>query len=123
MTAASVDEYIAQAPVEVRDQLEAVRRTIKEAAPEAEESISYQMPYYRYKGRLVYFGLAKKHIGIYAILEPVRSQFKEELNGYEQSKGTIRFPFDDVRLDLLAKLVKAQVAEHNRVAAEKRSKS
>jgi uncharacterized protein YdhG (YjbR/CyaY superfamily) len=115
-----VDEYIASAPEEVRGRLTELRQVIKTAAPEAEERISYAMPGYYYKGRLVYFAYAKKHIGLYAIFEPVRAMYRSELKGYEMSKGTIRFPLDEeFPLDLVRKLVKAQMKKNE----EKASKS
>ena len=88
-----VDEYVALAPKEVQDKLKEFRATIKTAAPGAQERISYGMPYYYYKGRLVYFGLSKKHIGLY-IPTPVVEEHKSELKGYETSKATVRFPLN-----------------------------
>ena len=114
-----VNEYIAKAPKEVQERLNEIRATIKATAPNAEERISYGMPYYAYKGRLVYFAYAKKHIGIYAIFEPVRAEYRSELKGYEMSKGTIRFPLDEkLPVDLIKKLVKAQMRknEENKIA-------
>ena len=61
----TVDDYIAQAPTEVQDKLLELRAVIRTTAPGAQERISYGMPYYEYKGRLVYFQLWKKHIGFY----------------------------------------------------------
>lgn len=90
-----VDKYIANAPSEWRGRLEDLRAAIKSVAPTAKERISYGMPFYEYRGRLVYFALAKKHIGIYAIFEPVRKQFKNELKDFEMSKGTIQLPLSD----------------------------
>ena len=114
----SVDEYIANAPKELQVRLQDIRATIKDAAPAAEERMSYGMPYYAYKGRLVYFAYAKKHIGIYAIFEPVRAEYRNELKGYEMSKGTIRFPSDkELPLGLIKKLVTSQV-KHNDEAAK-----
>ncbi len=105
-----VDEYIAKAPKEVQGRLKELRAAIKAVAPNAEERISYGMPYYAYKGRLVYFAYAKKHIGIYAIFEPVRAEYRSELKGYEMSKGTIRVPLnEDLPVALIQKLVKAQM--------------
>jgi uncharacterized protein YdhG (YjbR/CyaY superfamily) len=60
-----VDEYIAGAPEETQDKLQKIRMAIREAAPTAVESISYGIPYYDYRGRLAWFGLAKAHIGLY----------------------------------------------------------
>src|SRR5687767_6531634 len=76
----TIDEYIASFPKDVQDILEKVRETIKEAAPEAQETISYQMPTFMLDGRyLVYFAAWKKHIGFYTM--PVEA-FEEEVSSY-----------------------------------------
>lgn len=119
--AKNVDEYIALAPKEVQGKLKELRTTIKTTAPKAEERISYGMPYYHYKGRLVYFAHAKKYIGIYAIFEPVRAMYRIELKGYEMSKGTIRFPLDEsLPVVLIKKLVKAQGRKNDEVEKSRR---
>lgn len=106
--AKNVDEYIASAPEEVRDKLKEFRATVKTAAPNAQERISYGMPYYQYKGRLVYFGLSKKHIGLY-IPSPIIEEHKNELKNYETTKATIRFPLDKkLPVMLIKKLIKAR---------------
>jgi uncharacterized protein YdhG (YjbR/CyaY superfamily) len=79
MKPANVDEYIAQAPKELQARLEELRATIKAAAPDAEERISYGMPYYKYKGRLVYFQLWKEHIGVYALAASVLEKYQREV--------------------------------------------
>ena len=82
---------------------------IKSAAPKAEERISYGMPYYRYKGRLVYFRLSRAHIGLY-VPTPVIEEHKSELKDYETAKATVRFPLEaKLPLALIKKLVKARV--------------
>ena len=112
-----VDEYIKNAPKEVQEKLKEVRSTIKSAAPDAIEKISYAMPFYHYKGRLVYFAYAKKHIGIYAIFEPVRAQYRNELKNYEMSKGTIRFPLSEkLPLALIKKLITSQMRENDKAS-------
>ena len=104
----NVDEYIAQAPEEVQEKLQELRKVIKATAPEAEERISYDIPYYYYKGRLVYFQLWKKHIGFY-VPPPVVEEHKSELQGYETTDATIRFPLNEkLPLDLIKKLVEAR---------------
>ncbi len=108
-TVKDVDEYIDKAPKDVQYRLIAIRKMIKSTVPEAQERISYGMPFYDFHGRLVYFAYAKKHIGIYAIFEPVRKMFPEELKGYEMSKGTIQFPLNQpLPIELLKKLVASQ---------------
>jgi uncharacterized protein YdhG (YjbR/CyaY superfamily) len=61
----TIDEYIAGFPYDVQEILEKIRMTIKEAAPDAEETIKYQIPTFTLKGNLVHFGAFKKHIGFY----------------------------------------------------------
>jgi uncharacterized protein YdhG (YjbR/CyaY superfamily) len=110
----NVDDYIAaQAPKEVQAKLQELRATIKAAAPSAQERISYGMPYYEYKGRLVYFQLWKKHIGLYA-LSPDVEEHTSELQGYVTTKGTVRFPLDEqLPLALIEKLVQARVRKND----------
>lgn len=109
-TPATVDEYIAQAPKELQPRLRQLRATILAAAPDAKERISYGMPYYEYKGRLVYFQLWKKHIGLYALAAPVLEEHKAELERYLMPRGTVRLPLDEaLPVDLISRLVKAQV--------------
>ena len=102
-----VDAYIAKAPKEAQAKLKAVRKAIRESAPEADERLSYGMPYYNFKGSLAYFRLAKGHIGFY-VMPPVVKEHKRLLSGYETSKATIRFPLNDkIPVALVKKLVKA----------------
>src|SRR6266436_6836917 len=91
--ARTIDEYIAGFPREVQEILAKLTRTIKRAAPDAEETISYRIPAFTLKGRLVYFAAFKKHIGFYPLTSAIK-KFKNELSGYEGSKGTVRFPLD-----------------------------
>ncbi len=108
-TAKDVDEYIAHAPKEVQGKLKELREAIKSTAPKAEEKISYGMPYYSYKGRLVYFAAFKKHISLFAV-PPIVEEHKSELKNYITSKSTIQFPLDEkLPITLIKKLVKARV--------------
>ena len=105
----NVGEYISNAPKEHRAKLRELRSAIRKTAPAASEKLSYGMPYYGYKGRLVYFAIAKKHIGIY-IPTPIVQEFKKELKEYEAAKATIRFPLDKkLPLGLIKKLIKARM--------------
>ncbi len=107
--AKDVDEYILSAPKEMRAKLNELRAAIKSAAPKAEEKLSYGMPYYSYKGRLVYFGFAKKHIGLYP-MPPITQEYAKELKKYQTGKATIRLPMDEkLPLGLIKKMVKARV--------------
>jgi uncharacterized protein YdhG (YjbR/CyaY superfamily) len=109
----NIDEYIAAFPDDVQEILEKIRMTIREAAPDAQETISYQIPTFTLKGKyLIYFAAYKKHIGLYPA--PVGYvEFKEELSVYAAGKGTLRFPFDKpIPFDLITKIVKFRVQEH-----------
>ena len=111
----TVDEYVAQAPEELQPRLNDLRAAIRAAAPKANERISYNMPYYEYKGRLVYFQLWKKHIGLYALSSAVLSEYAAELQPYAMPKGTLRFPLDeDLPIPLIKKLIQAQVREKDK---------
>ena len=115
----TVDEYIAQATPEAQEKLQELRAAIKATAPAAEERISYGMPYYYYKGRLVYFQLWKKHIGFY-VPTPVLEEHKSELEGYQTTKATIRFPLDEqLPVALIKKLVKARVRKNDEAEKKK----
>jgi uncharacterized protein YdhG (YjbR/CyaY superfamily) len=107
----TVDEYLAPLSDEKRAALQKLRRAIKAAAPKAEECISYRMPAYRIGGRMVVaFGAAANHCSFYAGSTPIE-RYASELEGYDTSKGTIRFQADDpLPPSLVRKLVKAQIA-------------
>ena len=90
----SVDEYIATFPEEVQETLAELRATIRAAAPDAEEKISYQMPTFALKGNLVHFAAYKKHIGFYPGSSGIQA-FEQELSGYKHAKGTVRLPLGD----------------------------
>ena len=108
----SIDDYIATFPEDVQVILQKLRATIKAAAPDAEEKISYQMPAFALNGILVYFAAYKNHIGFYPTGSGIEA-FKAELAGYEGSKGTVRFPIDKpLPLALIRKIVKYRVAEN-----------
>jgi uncharacterized protein YdhG (YjbR/CyaY superfamily) len=110
--AASVDEYLAAMPGATRAKLEAIRRTIREAAPEATEKIGYGIPTFVFHGNLVHFAGYEGHIGFYPGASGVR-QFADELAGHETSKGTIRFPLDEPPpLDLVRRIVEFRVREN-----------
>ena len=111
-TPSDVDAYIEAAPKEAQAKLKELRTAIREAAPTAVERISYGMPYYDYKGRLVYFRLAKAHIGLY-VPTPVIEEHKSELADYETAKATIRFPLDKkLPITLIKELVKARMEKN-----------
>lgn len=101
----TIDEYIAQFPQDVQATMNKLREVIKDAAPEAEERISYGMPGFYLNGMLVWFGGHKSHIGFYPTGEGV-AVFKEELLGYKMSKGAVQFPLDQpIPYNLIRKIV------------------
>jgi len=89
----TIDEYIKTFPEEVQAILEKMRQTIRKAAPEAEEAISYQIPTFKLNGNLVHFAAFKNHISFFPTARGVE-KFKKELSQYVGSKGTVRFPLD-----------------------------
>lgn len=103
----NVDAYIASFPPDIQMLLDEVRSTIKKAAPEATEGISYGIAAYHYKEQpLLYFGGFKKHIGIFATPE-AQQEFQEELSDYKQGKGSVKFPFSKpLPLPLITRIVK-----------------
>lgn len=115
----NIDEYITEFPVEIQGILQKIRTTIHEAAPDANEKISYQMPTFALLGNLVHFAAYKHHIGFYPASSGV-SQFESELKGYNTSKGTIQFPLDkEIPYDLITKIVKFRVKENQEKSARK----
>ena len=109
---ATVDEYIAGFPEDVQRVLEDVRRAIRQAAPDAEERISYQMPTFTLKGNLVHFAAWKNHIDFYPTPSGM-AQFEQELSGYHRAKGSVQFPLDEpIPLDLIQRIVRFRVSEN-----------
>jgi uncharacterized protein YdhG (YjbR/CyaY superfamily) len=118
----TVDEYMAMLPEESRVTLERLRKTIKAAAPKATETISYQMPMYKQNGMVVGFAAFKNHCSLFPGAFPVAA-FKDELKGYETSKGTIRFPIGKpLPAALVKKIVKSRIAENEKRLSEKKKK-
>jgi uncharacterized protein YdhG (YjbR/CyaY superfamily) len=118
----NIDEYIAGFPRDVQVILEKIRKTIREAAPRAEETISYQMPAFKMNGFLVYFAAYKNHIGFYPMPSGIE-KFKKELSVYEGAKGSVKFPIDKpMPLGLISKIVKFRVKENSAMAKEKAKK-
>ncbi len=107
----TIDEYIDTFPENVQAILQEMRQVIREAAPDAVEAISYQMPTFKLKGNLVHFAAYKKHIGFYPAPSGIDA-FRQELSGYALSKGTIKFPIAaPVPFDLVSKITKFRVQE------------
>ena len=108
----TIDDYIASCPTNVQHTLRELRSAIKEAAPDAEETISYGMPAFKLNGILVYFAAHKNHIGLYPTASGIRA-FKDKLSAYKQSKGTVQFPIDEpIPTDTVRELVRFRVKEN-----------
>lgn len=117
-----IDEYIAAFSPEIQSILEKIRVTIREAAPGAEERISYQMPAFTLGGVLVYFAAFKKHIGLYP---PVKGdqELRKEISRYQGPKGNLKFPLDErIPYALIRRIVRARVKEQRERVASKRGK-
>jgi uncharacterized protein YdhG (YjbR/CyaY superfamily) len=115
----SIDEYIATFPKETQKILKEVRATIKAAAPEAQEKISYQMPTFFLNGNLIHFAAFKNHIGIYPTPSGTEA-FKDEISMYQGAKGSIRLPTNEpMPLKLISRIVKFRAAENLKKAKSK----
>ncbi|MFJ7511824.1 iron chaperone [Peribacillus simplex] len=118
----SIDEYIIQFPEEVQEILKTLRKVIKDAAPDAEEKISYQMPTFVLFGNLVHFAAYKKHIGFYPTPSAI-SAFGSALSEYKCSKGAVQFPLNKpIPYELITDIVIFRVEENKKKAVEKLKK-
>jgi uncharacterized protein YdhG (YjbR/CyaY superfamily) len=110
---ATIDEYIRSFPANIQNILEKIRRTIRKAAPDAVEAISYQMPTFKLNGKnLVHFAAFNNHIGFYPTASGIEA-FKKALANYKWSKGAVQFLIDKpVPFDLVEKIVKFRVTEN-----------
>ncbi|MCM3042233.1 DUF1801 domain-containing protein [Paenibacillus motobuensis] len=121
VTYESIDHYISTFPPDIQEILEAIRQVIREAAPDAVEKISYQMPTFAQQGNVVHFAAFKNHIGFYPAPSGI-DEFEQELAPYKAGKGTIQFPLGKpIPYDLITKIVKFRVAE-NIAKAESKAK-
>ena len=120
----NIDEYIAGFPTEVQEILEKIRATIRAAAPQAGETINYQIPTYSLKGNLVHFAAFPKHIGFYPAPSGIE-KFKDELSAYVSAKGSVQFPLDQpMPYALISKIVAFRVQENlDKAAAKAKSKT
>lgn len=109
----SIDEYIASFPQDIQRIMNQLRETIKAAAPDAGEKISYNMPTFTLNGKyLVYFAGWKNHIAFYGAPKG-NPEFNEDLSAYESGQGTLQFPYEKpMPWDLITKIVKFRVAEN-----------
>ena len=109
---ADIDQYISLYPVNVQGILQKIRGVIREVAPEAEETINYQIPTFKLKGNLVHFAAFKNHIGFYPGSHAIEV-FKDDISSYPLSKGTIRFPLSaEIPYDLIRKITSFRVSEN-----------
>lgn len=120
-TPKTIDEYVAAFSPEVREILEKIRRVVRDAAPDAQEAISYRMPTFKLHGVLVHFAAFKNHIGLYP---PVRGDaaLEEAIAPYAGEKGNLRFPLDQpIPYDLIERIVKLRVQQNLAKASAKRN--
>lgn len=118
---ATIDAYLAQVPPRTRRLLQTLRKTIRAAAPEATEKISYRMPTFYLEGNLVHFAAFDRHVGFYP--GGVVARFQEELEGYAWGKGSIQLPLDrPLPLELVRRITLFRVAQNLAKAAAKKGK-
>lgn len=114
---ATIDAYISAFSPEVRTILENIRQAIRRVAPDAEETISYQIPAFKLNGTLVYFAAFSKHIGFYP---PVKGdeRLKKAVSRYAGEKGNLRFPLDEpIPYDLIERIVRLRLKQNRQRAA------
>ena len=117
----TVDEYIGTFPEDVRTILNELRQAIKESAPEAEETINYQIPTFTLHGNLVHFAAFQNHIGFYPTPSGMEA-FRKELASYKGAKGSIQFPIDrPLPLVLIPRIVEYRVKENIERKQKKKS--
>lgn len=115
----SIEEYILEFPPEIQEILNKVRHVIKEAAPEAQEKISWAMPTFVLYGNLVHFAAYKNHIGFYPAPSGIEA-FEHELSEYKGAKGSVQFPLNKpIPYELIKKIVEFRVDENKKLAEEK----
>lgn len=108
----SVDAYISQFSPDVQDILQHIRKMILEAAPNAEEKMSYQMPCYMLNGPLVYYAAYNKHIGFYPTPSGIEA-FKDEFGAYKWAKGSVQFPLSKpMPYELMARIIQYRIKEN-----------
>jgi uncharacterized protein YdhG (YjbR/CyaY superfamily) len=121
-TPTTIDSYISQFPADVQAVLRDVRATIRHAAPDAEETISYRMPAFRQHGILVYFAAWKAHVGLYPPISGDRA-IEKAVARYAGPKGNLQFPLDEpMPVALIERIVKLRVKQDTEKAAAKRGK-
>ena len=118
----TIDEYIAGFPSDVQKILEKIRLIIREAAPDAQETIKYQIPTFTLNGNLIHFAAFKRHIGFYPVPTGIE-KFKDALSEYTMGRGSVQFPLDKpIPFDLIEKIVQFRVEENlKKVAGKKKN--
>ena len=120
--AKNIDSYISKFPADVRVILEEVRETIRHAAPEAKETISYMMPAFKQHGILIYFAAWAKHIGMYPPISGNKT-LEKAIARYAGPKGNLQFPLEEpMPFDLIERIVKLRVKQDTAKAAARRKK-
>ena len=118
----SVDGYISQFPTDVQAILQKVRTTIRSAAPEATETISYLMPAFKQHGMLVYFAAWEKHIGLYPPISGNKA-VEKAVARYAGPKGNLQFPLNEpIPYDLIERIVRLRVKQDSAKAAARRKR-
>jgi uncharacterized protein YdhG (YjbR/CyaY superfamily) len=108
----TIDEYISTFPQNIQAILEDIRQATRTAAPEATETINYQIPTFKLNGNLVHFAAYKNHIGFYPTASGIKA-FKKELSTYKWSKGAVQFPLDrPIPFDLIKRIVAFRIQEN-----------
>lgn len=119
---ATIDDYIATFPPKIQAILKKICLTVKRAAPQAEEKISYRMPAFFQGGALIYFAAFKNHIGVFP---PVRgdAQLLKQLAPFRGPKGNLKFPLDKpIPYNLISRIVKLRLQENLERTRSKRTK-
>lgn len=116
----NIDDYINAFHGETKGILLKIREVVREAAPEATESINYDIPTFKLAGNLVHFAAYKNHIGFYPAPSGME-EFKKEVKSYKTGKGTLQFPLDKpIPYELISEIVQFRVAENKLKASKKR---
>ena len=117
----TVDEYLSMLPDDVFQALENIRQIIHFLVPDAEETISYRVPAYKYKGMLVGFGATKNHCSFFVMSSTLLNDFQDEIKDFDTSTGTIRFtPEKPIPNDLITRIVMTRLAENEAKARLKK---
>jgi uncharacterized protein YdhG (YjbR/CyaY superfamily) len=116
----TVDEYVSALRGDAREPLESLRKVIRQAAPQAEEVIHYNMPAFESNGMLVWYAAFRRHVGFYPRASAIAT-FKRELASYKTSKGAIQFPIEkDIPSDLVRKIVRFRLQENEQKTRRKK---